>query len=80
MTVYIVCVDHVSTRPTDLSYDEDGFYDDFYDEEVHSTEIVCVCATKELAQKKVSEYEDSDEYEAMDVVFYVPYEVLEETK
>ena len=80
MTVYIVCVDHVDTRPTGQSYDEDGFYDDFYDEEVHFTEIVSVCATEALAQEEVDSYEYSDELGAMDTAFYTPYEVLEETK
>ena len=80
MTVYIVCVDRVDTRPTGLSYDEDGFYDDFYDEEVHFTDIVCVCATEALAREEVDSYENSNELGAMDTVFYTPYEVLSETK
>ena len=79
MEVWIVLIDHVTTRPTELS-DDDGYYDDYYDEEFHESEIICVCDSEKLADKKVKEYETANHVYPLDTVYYIPYQVLTEDK
>ena len=76
MTVYVVMRHRVETRPTECSYDEDGYYDDYYDEEFPSDEIICICATKQLAEDIVDREDRKSGWS--DYVFYQEYEVLED--
>ena len=77
MTVYIICVNHIEDIPTELSY-QDDYYDNYYDLQIDSLEIVCVCATEDLAKRAVATYECTQNVGPGDTVYYVPYEVIEE--
>lgn len=77
MTVYVVVANHVETRPTECSYDDDGYYDDYYDEEFYSSETIAICATEEIA-KAIADRENNKCGGWGDEVIYYPVEVLEE--
>ena len=47
---WILCGVRVESYPTEASYDDDGYYDDWYDAEVEVTDLIGVYATQELAE------------------------------
>ena len=49
-TVWILFGVRVESYPTDASYDDDGYYDDWYDAEVEIADPIGVYATLELAE------------------------------
>lgn len=79
MEVWIVFSDHTTYVTTGNCYDEDGYYDDYWEEEYHETEVVCVCATEELAKKKTKECEINNT-SCFTTFCYGPFEVLEESE
>lgn len=60
MTVFVVMKTHIETFTTCNSYDEDGYYDDYYDTEVESSELVGIYMSMINAIKAVEKAEDED--------------------
>ena len=75
MKVYAVIRTTVSSFENDACWD-DGYYDDYYETQVSSDSLICICATEELAAKIANEENDKC-YGPYDSVFYVEYDVLE---
>ena len=75
MTVYVVMKCTTQSFENDLCWD-DGYYDDYYETEVTSEELVGIYSSEELA-KKVVDQEDEKCGGYLDRVYYFPYEVIE---
>lgn len=75
MTVYVIIKSTLQTFENEACWD-DGWYDDYYETQVTSEELIGIYASEELA-KKVTEKENEkcDGYYA--TVYYFPYEVIE---
>ena len=60
MTVFVVIKTHIETFTNCNSYDEDGYYDDYYDTEVESDELVGIYLSMINAIKAADKAENED--------------------
>lgn len=72
MVVYVVFKATYESFSNDLCY-EDGYYDDYYETEVTSNQIIGIYSNYEKA-KKVEE-EENNKCLGRDEVYCIPYEV-----
>ena len=74
MTVYIVFRRITEYHSNDACWD-DGWYDDYYEDESVNEELIGVYATKELAEQVVEKENDKC---LEDNVYYIEQEVIED--
>lgn len=77
MVVYVVMKTTYQSFSNDACWD-DGWYDDYYETEVESSELIGIYATEELARKVCEE--ENDKCSGYDCVNYFPYTVIEDNK
>ena len=74
MKVWVVIKNIVHRIENDACWD-DGCYDDYYETEIDSEELVGIYATEELAKQVVEQLENR--FDIYDSVSYFEYEVIE---
>ena len=74
MVVWVVIKTSVQSFSNDLCWD-DGWYDDYYETEVSSDELIGIYATEKLAQKVAEE--ENDKCGGYDRAYCYPYEIIE---